>query len=142
MKSFLPALLLAFATTACSHHDPAPATPTPPDPSVAAADDPETDPNVPAVDPTMPSWSPRSCNAYHVAVLHILDCDQIEPTKRAQIKAQYDLDHATWQAMHDEPLDAIAQVRDACKASWRSLHDQYTAAQCIPQAQHPTASTP
>ncbi len=124
MKTMLTLVLVA----ACSHSEPPPVTPLPPVETTAAAD--------PLIDPTLPSWAPRSCASYHAAVVRVLDCDALEGTKKAQIKAQYDVDHAKWDAMHDEPLDAISQVGEDCKASLANLHVTYDAS-CATTAQTP-----
>ena len=38
-----------------------------------------------AVDPTVPSWTPKSCIAYHKVTIEALDCPAIEQSTRDQI---------------------------------------------------------
>ena len=124
--------LALFALVACSHQEPAATTPPATSPAqpteTVAAADPE-----PMVDPTLPSWAPRSCSGYHAAVVRALDCDAIGATKRAQIKADYDVEHAKWVAMHDEAPETVNQVGETCQSDLKSLRVIYDA-QCTTAA--------
>jgi hypothetical protein len=134
MKTMLAVVLVAIA--GCSHNTASPAAPAdqtsqpadppaPPATTVASADPYDT-----LVDPTLPSWAPKTCRAYHATVMRVLGCLAIDETRRASIRAQYDVDHARWDTMHDEPLDAISKVGVQCKASLDAVQGEYDA-KCV-----------
>ncbi len=116
MKSLIAISALLFA--ACSHRANDATSPNAP-PTVAS--DPETDP---AVDPTLPSWAPRSCAGYHTAVVKLVACDAVPREARDAAKAKYDADHARWQAMQDQPQGAIEEVRQRCADDAKAAREQ------------------
>jgi hypothetical protein len=117
MKSLIVISALFFG--ACSSHRSNDAT-TPSGPSTSASGA-EADP---AVDPTLPSWAPRSCTDYHAAVVKLVACEAVPQDTRDAAKAKYDADHAKWQAMQDEPQGAIEEVRQACADDAKAVGDQ------------------
>lgn len=98
------------------------------------------DPNVaagtadPAVDPTVPSWTPASCKAYHKAVYQAVKCESIEQAKRDEIKSKYDTDAAAWKADQDVDDQKIAAVATECTASTDAVRAAIGDA-CVPPAQ-------
>jgi hypothetical protein len=122
-------LALVLFGAAC-HHDAAPQDPAsaPPVPTIANNDDIGDVP----VDPTLPSWVPHSCTAYHAAVVKLAECDAVAQEARNTVKTQYDTDNAKWQAMHDQAPDAIDAVRASCTTSMQSVKGQNT---CLAQNQ-------
>ncbi|MDB4958738.1 MAG: hypothetical protein JWO36_6307 [Myxococcales bacterium] len=114
MKFTLGLLLLGLV--ACSHnHTDAN------NPQLASA---ESEPNEPPVDPTLPSWAPRSCAAYHTAVVEALACEAIPQDSRDAIKGKYEASNAGWQAMHDAPQGTIDQVRASCTEDMKAVRAQ------------------
>lgn len=118
MKSLIVLSALVFG--ACSHHSNDATTPSG---TSTAASDSDADP---MVDPTLPSWAPRSCKAYHAAVVNLLACEAVPQDARDAAKAKYDADHATWQAMQDQPQGAIEQVRQRCADDATAVRAQMT----------------
>ena len=113
MRTTLLALL--FGIVACSHTQPAPqasvpasGAPTVPTEAVTTADD------EPAVDPTLPSWAPRSCTHYHAVVVRALACGEIAQGTRDLIKQTYDTRTQSWQALQDAPQGKIAEIGKQC----------------------------
>ncbi len=83
-------------------------------------------PGEPAVDPTVPSWAPKSCIAYHKVVVQALECQAIEQGKRDSIKTKYDADAAAWQAMTDAEPGKIAEVGTACEGETTTVQAEIT----------------
>jgi hypothetical protein len=108
-------LIFSCLVVAACSHDAAPAHPTN---ATAAAD---TDP---PVDPTLPSWAPRSCSGYHAAVVNFLACEAVSKETRDVVRTKYDLDQAKWQAMENQPQGAIDGVRQSCSEDWHSVKMQ------------------
>lgn len=104
MKKLLLAALLA-GVAACHGHSSSNTTPS--SGTTAAGDDPQ-------VDPTLPSWAPKSCVAYHKAVVEASGCYGIDTETREQIKTSYDTANNGWQAMHDAQQADIDQVQASC----------------------------
>jgi hypothetical protein len=126
-------LALALFGAAC-HHDTAPQDPASspaPVPTTANNDDIGSMP----VDPTLPSWVPRSCTAYHAAVVKLAECDAVSQEARNTVKTQYDTDNAKWQAMHGQAPDATEAVRASCTSSLQAVKGQNT---CLAQNQDRT----
>jgi len=76
------------------------------------------------VDPTMPSWAPQECTAYHDAVVRLVTCDAVSPTERNVSKTQYNVDNARWKAMHasgPDSLDELDSVRSDCRSAMRDI---------------------
>ena len=118
MKTLIVASALLFA--ACSHHSNDATTPSGP---VATASDADSDPSV---DPTLPSWAPRSCAGYHTAVVKLIGCEAVPRDTRDAAKTKYDADHAKWQAMQDQPQGAIEEVRQSCADDAKLVRGQLT----------------
>src|SRR3990167_3544595 len=84
----------------------------------------------PSVDPTIPSWAPKSCEAYHKAVVQALECNAIDKTKRDQIQQAYGDASLAWKAEKDGTPAKIEQVAAACERSTASVQSD-TAGKCI-----------
>jgi hypothetical protein len=108
-------VLFALIACAACHHDTAqfPQQPAEPVPTAASNDDIE---HLPA-DPTLPSWAPNECKAYHDAVVRLAECDAVPQESRNVVKTQYDTDDARWKAMHDAPPEQLVYVRDDCRTA-------------------------
>lgn len=74
------------------------------------------------VDPTVPSWAPRSCIAYHKVTLEALDCLAIEQTKRDQIQQEYGDASQAWKAEQDADKANVEQIAQACERGSDSVH--------------------
>jgi predicted lipoprotein len=110
MKITLALLILGLA--ACSHNKPAAgSSPT----AVANADE-------PVVDPTLPSWAPRSCAAYHTAVVEAQGCSAIAQSTRDSMREKYEAAQASWKAMHDAPQGTIDEIRASCAEEAKAVH--------------------
>jgi hypothetical protein len=114
MKSLIMFSVLLFA--ACSHRS---GDATTPGGAATAASDTE-----PAVDPTLPSWAPRSCSGYHAAVIKLAACEAVPQETRDAATAKYDADHAKWQAMQDQPQGAIDEVGQYCSTEMKAAQEQ------------------
>lgn len=55
----------------------------------------------PMVDPTVPSWLPASCVAYHKAVVQAIDCQAVDQGTRDQIRSTFDATSTSWKT--EEP---------------------------------------
>ena len=110
MRITLTAFLLGIA--ACSHGQPAPQGPAPtaPAPTTAAV----TVEHEPLVDPTLPSWAPRSCTRYHTVVVDALACGEIAQGTRTLIKLTYDARTQSWQTLVDAPPGRIEEIGKQC----------------------------
>ena len=116
MKSLIVISALVFG--ACSHHSNDPTTPSGSSNTASSTD---TDPTV---DPTLPSWAPRSCTGYHAAVVRLIDCEAVPQATRDAVKAKYEADHAKWQAMQEQPQGAIEEVRQSCASDAMAAREQ------------------
>ncbi len=116
MNKILASVLLVFA--ACGGSKAAPQSPT-------------GGPGEPMVDPTMPSWVPASCNAYHKAVVEALSCDAIEQGKRDEIRQAFDAASTTWKAEQDATPARVEEVGAACTSSGESVRAEITG-KCLP----------
>lgn len=96
MKSLVASMLLVLA--ACGGSSKSSTTP--------PADD--------SVDPTVPSWLPASCIAYHKAVVQALDCAAVEQATRDRIKATFDETSVSWKAEEHASAARIEEVGAAC----------------------------
>ena len=88
-------------------------------------------PGEPIVDPTMPSWAPKSCNDYHKAVVQALECDAIDQGKQDEIRASYESSSAAWKAEQDANAERIEAIGAACVSSAESVRAD-TAGKCTP----------
>lgn len=84
----------------------------------------------PSVDPTIPSWAPKSCVAYHKAVVQALECNAIDKTKRDQIQQAYGDASSGWKAEKDGTPARIEQVDAACERSTASVQSD-TDGKCV-----------
>ncbi len=76
------------------------------------------------VDPTLPSWAPRSCAAYHVAVVEATDCLEIDQGIRESIKTKYEAANASWRELHDTRQEVIDQISMLCTEDVKYVHAQ------------------
>jgi hypothetical protein len=74
----------------------------------------------PEVDPTVPSWAPRTCIAYHRAVVQAVDCVAVEQGKRDTIKAKYATDSESWKTADANPAK-IEEVKAYCESQTASV---------------------
>jgi hypothetical protein len=116
MKPLIVISALLFG--ACSHRSNDATAPSGPS---TAASGPDTEP---PVDPTLPSWAPRSCTGYHAAVVKLIDCDAVPQETRDAARSKYDADHAKWQAMQDVTQAAIEEVRQSCADDAKVVREQ------------------
>ncbi|MFT3693995.1 MAG: hypothetical protein QM831_12700 [Kofleriaceae bacterium] len=100
------------------HHD-APSASTTPQTASAGSDD-----DGPDVDPTMPSWAPRSCKGYHAAVVVMANCKDVDQAARDAIAQKYDADNKAWHDMTNATQADIDQVGVSCRDSRKSVRDQ------------------
>jgi hypothetical protein len=111
------AMIALVLAAAC--HGGAPQSPQPPEPVPTAASHDDLA-QLPA-DPTLPSWAPRECTAYHAAVVRLAECDAVPEETRNVVKTQYDTDDARWRAMHDRAPEQLEYVRDDCRAAYEDV---------------------
>jgi hypothetical protein len=109
----LVALALITAAAACQHDRPAQTTPAPPLTSTTMSGTPTVDP---FVDPTLPSWAPKSCAAYHAAVVRFVSCETDDAAKREAVRESYDSENKRWHDMMNVEQKAIDEVQTACAA--------------------------
>jgi len=107
MKSLLS---LALVLSACSHHA-----------------DPQTPAQIVAsntVDPTLPSWAPKSCTAYHVAVVKAVGCEELPQPMRTSIKVRYEAANNAWHDLRNAQLETIDQIGLLCAADVTYVQSQ------------------
>ena len=127
----------SFLFAACSDPAPTATPPAAPPTGAATANQPGTNTagltgglDEPSVDPTVPSWTPRSCLEYHKVVVEALDCDAIEQTKRDLIQEAYGAASKEWKAESDGTPARILQVAEACERSTASVQAD-SAGKCV-----------
>lgn len=76
------------------------------------------------VDPTLPSWAPRSCAAYHVAVVEAVDCPEIDQGTRDSIKTKYEAANTSWHDLRDTRQEVIDQIAMLCTEDVKHVHAQ------------------
>jgi hypothetical protein len=86
------------------------------------------------VDPTLPSWAPKSCAQYHVAVVKAVDCTEVDEQTRTTIKNKYESQNTAWHDMQNAELSAIDQVRAECEQDMKNVQAT-TGGKCITAAQ-------
>lgn len=128
MKTVLALILFGSLTAGCSHHDKGPT-------GAGSAADPAM------VDPTLPSWAPKSCADYHAAVVNALACAGIEQASRDQIKSSYDTANTSWHEMHDAQQSDIDKVRASCETEAQSVRAAMEGKCTAAPAGTPTGST-
>jgi hypothetical protein len=79
-------------------------------------------PGEPSVDPTIPSWAPKSCIAYHKAVVEALECAAIAQGKRDLIQKAFGTASEGWKAETNATPERIEQVRTGCERDTESVH--------------------
>jgi len=78
-------------------------------------------PGEPLVDPTLPSWAPKTCVDYHKAVVQALDCDAIDQGKRDEIKAAYESSSTAWKAEGDASAARVDEIGTSCASTAASV---------------------
>ena len=73
------------------------------------------------VDPTLPSWAPRSCAQYHVVVVKAVDCPDLDQPARDEIKAKYESQNTAWHNMTNAELADIEQIRVQCGEDMKAV---------------------
>jgi hypothetical protein len=131
MKTLIACAL--FAVAACSHHS-EPAEPTQPSAgaTATAGDD--------AVDPTLPSWAPHSCKAYHAAVVNLVGCTQVAQDVRDRVSAKYEADNKSWHNMQNASQTDLDQVKLSCGDEAASVKAQITSDCASGVAEQPVAA--
>lgn len=79
-----------------------------------------------AVDPTLPSWAPHSCKAYHAAVVNLAGCTQVAQDVRDRVSAKYDADNKSWHDMQNASQTDLDQVKLSCGDEAASVKAQIT----------------
>ncbi len=74
----------------------------------------------PEVDPTVPSWAPKTCIAYHRAVVQALDCVALDQGKRDTIKTKYAADSESWKTVDATPAK-VDEVKAYCETATASV---------------------
>jgi hypothetical protein len=69
----------------------------------------------------MPSWAPKSCLAYHKAVVQALECNAIDKAKRDQIQQAYGDASQAWKAEKDGTPAKVELVAAACERGTASV---------------------
>lgn len=110
------AFALVLALAACGGKSSDSTTTPSPTPGEVAADD--------MVDPTLPSWAPRSCKAYHTAVVKAYDCTEIEQGTRDEIKTKYEAANTSWHDLQDAQQSTIDQINILCTDSAKYVSSQ------------------
>jgi hypothetical protein len=131
MKTLIAAALFASLAFGCSHNAPATQEAQPaPMTTTEGAQNAQAE----GVDPTLPSWAPKSCNAYHAAVVKFSHCGDIALDLRDKVAAKYDADTKSWHDMENAQQSDLDQVKVSCGDQQKSVSDQMTG-HCAPGAQ-------
>lgn len=77
--------------------------------------------DLPSVDPTLPSWLPESCNAYHKAVVQAIDCQAIDQAKRDEIKKTFGEASTSWKAEQNASDARIDEIGATCTTATESV---------------------
>lgn len=86
-----------------------------------AASSPVGGPGEPAIDPTIPSWAPKSCTTYQKAVFQAINCEAMDKGKRDEIQTTYNTASESWKAEKDADAARIAEVETSCTSSAESV---------------------
>ena len=113
MKTLIACALFASFAVGCSHDAPPPQAPLP----VATAD---------GVDPTLPSWAPKSCAEYHTAIVKFSHCGDLALDLRDKVSAKYDADNKSWHDMVNASQSDLDQVKLSCTDEAASVNAQMT----------------
>ncbi len=76
------------------------------------------------VDPTLPSWAPKSCKAYHTAVVKAYECTEIEQATRDEIKNKYEAANTSWHDLQDAKQETIDQIQLLCVEDVKYVQSQ------------------
>jgi hypothetical protein len=76
------------------------------------------------VDPTLPSWAPKSCAEYHTAVVKAHDCNEIDQATRDDIKNKYEAANTSWHELRDAQQSTIDQINILCTDSVKYVSSQ------------------
>jgi hypothetical protein len=75
----------------------------------------------PTVDPTVPSWLPESCIAYHKAVVQAINCEAVEQSKRDEIKQTFDATSVSWKQEPSGEQAQIDEIAASCVTTTESV---------------------
>jgi hypothetical protein len=117
MKTLIAAALFASLAFGCSHNAPA---------TQEVAQAPLPPAQAEGVDPTLPSWAPKSCAAYHVAVVKFSHCGEIALDLRDKVAAKYDADNKSWHDIENAQQSDLDQVKLSCGDEQKSVTAQMT----------------
>ncbi len=76
------------------------------------------------VDPTLPSWAPASCKAYHTAVVKAYDCTEVAQATRDDIKNKYEAANKSWHDLQDAQQSTIDQINMLCTEDVKYVQSQ------------------
>lgn len=108
MKTLLASMVLTFA--ACGGGSRSTAAQHPADQSGDAS-----------VDPTLPSWLPQSCLAYHKAVVQAVDCQAVDQATRDGIQKKFADASESWKAEQAVDKTKVDEVAASCTAATASV---------------------
>src|SRR3954469_16110682 len=74
-----------------------------------------------SVDPTVPSWLPPSCLAYHRAVVRAIDCQAVDQSKRDSIKTTFDQTSVNWKAEQNADNARVEEIGATCTTATESV---------------------
>ena len=77
--------------------------------------------DLPTVDPTVPSWLPESCKAYHKAVVQAIDCQAIDQAKRDEIKKTFGETSESWKAEQNANNARVDEIGASCTTATASV---------------------
>ncbi len=121
------ALVTILSFAACSKNKGSsstePATGTTSTASTGSGDDAE-------VDPTLPSWTPKSCIGYHRATVKLTGCEAMPQAERDAMTKEYEARHAEWKALQNAEAAQFKAIDEQCQASLADLHQKANAANC------------
>lgn len=73
------------------------------------------------VDPTLPSWLPESCVAYHKAVVQAIDCQALDQAKRDEIQKKFGEASESWKAEQNADKAKVDEVAATCTTATTSV---------------------
>lgn len=82
------------------------------------------------VDPTVPSWLPQSCIAYHKAVVQATNCQAVDQTKRDEIEKTFGTTSASWKAEQNADKAKLEEIGATCTTATESVRADL-AAKCV-----------
>ncbi|MGE0395790.1 MAG: hypothetical protein AB7T06_03605 [Kofleriaceae bacterium] len=72
-------------------------------------------------DPTVPSWLPPSCIAYHKAVVQAIDCQAVEQDTRDRIRTTFDETSVGWKTEDNANEARIDEIAATCSTATDSV---------------------